>query len=116
MPSSTSTDWSFSHLFGSAGPGQSQFTDPSRVAVSPDGLTAWISDKVNNRIAVWTRPGPNSTSWSYSNQPGTGMFGAGDNQFGEVWGLAVSPDGERAWASDIHHNRITAWEMTTCPA
>lgn len=44
------------------------------------------------------------------------MFGTGDNQCGEVWGLAVAADGQRAGASDIHTNRMTEWEVTTCPA
>jgi hypothetical protein len=37
---------------------------PQGIAVSPDGLTAWIADKFNHCVAVWTRPDGASTTWT----------------------------------------------------
>ena len=52
--SDTSTDWSHSITFGSEGSGNPNFSYPPGVAVSTDGRTAWVADRVNKRISIWT--------------------------------------------------------------
>jgi DNA-binding beta-propeller fold protein YncE len=47
------TAWANLTSFGSFGSGPSQFNLPSGVAVSPDGQTAWVADRGNDRVAVW---------------------------------------------------------------
>jgi sugar lactone lactonase YvrE len=48
------TNWTNQTTFGTSGSGPSEFTGPSGVFASVDGLTAWIADNGNNRISIWT--------------------------------------------------------------
>jgi hypothetical protein len=52
-PSTSSASWSNPTTFGSFGAGLSQFKNPYRVAVAPDGRTVWVADAFNHRISVW---------------------------------------------------------------
>jgi DNA-binding beta-propeller fold protein YncE len=111
-----STEWSFSAKFGALGSGNDEFSDPFGVAVSSDGLVAWVADTANNRIAVWTRQNAGSTEWSYSTQLGTGTAGSGNNAFRNPVSVTVSPNGMTAWVADTFNNRVAIWENLTCPA
>ena len=110
-PNASSTSWTFNSQLGTGagGSGNNQFFGPSGVAVSPDGLTVWVGDFLNNRVPVWTRPDADSTNWSYSTQLGTGVAGSGNNQFYSPSGITVSPDGLTAYIADLTNSRIAVW-------
>ncbi|MFM9107890.1 MAG: hypothetical protein ACKOWF_14460, partial [Chloroflexota bacterium] len=101
--------WQNQTTFGSAGSGSSQFSNPGGIAVSVDGLTAWVADESNSRISVWTRPdtGANKTAWT--NQTTFGSDGTGSSQFSRPYGVVVSADGLTAWVADYKNNRISVW-------
>ena len=46
--------WSFTAQFGSAGTSDGNLNWPAGVTVSADGRTAWVADRVNKRISIWT--------------------------------------------------------------
>jgi hypothetical protein len=92
---------------GSKGDGVNQISVAYGLALSGDGLTAWIADSFNSRISVWTRPGANSTAWS--NQTTIGSEGSGPTQFTNPSGVAVSPTGQTLWVSDTSNNRLSVW-------
>ncbi|MFT4040702.1 MAG: hypothetical protein QM692_21155 [Thermomicrobiales bacterium] len=53
-PTASSTAWANATTFGSGpGSGNDQFINPGGVAISPDGLTAWIADTGNDRVSIW---------------------------------------------------------------
>ncbi len=110
-PTSTSTEWSHSVNFGSAGTGDANFNYPWGVTVSVDGRTIWVADKDNHRISVWTRTTNTSADWSHSIN--FGSEGSGNTNFNYPYGVAVSADGRTAWVADTFNNRISVWTRTT---
>ncbi len=106
-PNSSSTAWAHQTTFGSVGTGPSQFLYPASVAISGDGLTAWVADATNNRIAVWTRPHTGSTAWT--SQTTFGSRGSGPSQFAGPTGVAVSSNGLTTWVTDGGNHRIAVW-------
>lgn len=106
-PAASSTEWTNQTTFGSNGSGSDQLGGPNSLAVSPDGLTAWVVDTGYDRISVWSRPDGSSTDWS--NQTTFGSFGSGSSQFHFPLGVAVSPDGLTAWVGDTYNDRISVW-------
>ncbi|MFM9107355.1 MAG: hypothetical protein ACKOWF_11735 [Chloroflexota bacterium] len=105
--SPTNDTWTNQTTFGSIGSGASQFTGPTGVAVSGNGLSAWIADRSNSRISVWTRPSVSSAVWSPESTFGT--MGAGIGQVSSPGGLAVSPDGNTVLVADTNNSRISVW-------
>ncbi|MDQ2653591.1 MAG: NHL repeat-containing protein, partial [Chloroflexota bacterium] len=103
----TTKDWLYRTKFGSLGSGNSELKQPHGVAVSPDGLTAWVVDTNNHRVVIWKRPNASSLAWAYLTQ--FGSQGSGDDNFYEPQGLAVSPDGLTAWVADMRNNRVVVW-------
>ena len=101
------TDWSYRTQFGTYGTGNANIYGPVGVAVSADGRTAWVADKGNSRISVWTRPSSTSTQWKHSTNLGT--LGSGNNNFSQPSGVAVSTDGRTAFVADTLNNRISIW-------
>lgn len=108
-PHATSTNWSYRTHFGSRGNGSGQLDGPMGIAVSSDGLTAWVADAGNYRIVVWTRPNTDSNNWSYSTRIGSGTEGNGTHQFGYPIDVAVSSDELTVWVADYTYNRIVTW-------
>jgi DNA-binding beta-propeller fold protein YncE len=106
-----STAWMFQTHFGSHGAQPDQFDSPLGVAVSPDGLTAWIADYSNNRISVWTRE---SVDGNWTSHTTFGNFGTDADRFRRPTGVAVSTDGLTAWVADPENNRISVW-VPKCP-
>ncbi len=101
------TNWTHQVNFGSQGTGPSNFNFPSSVALSVDGLTAWVADLHNNRISVWARTTSTGTDWSPETTFGT--LGTGSDQFHEPRGIAVSANGLTVWVADLANNRISIW-------
>ena len=107
-PDATSDDWTFLAKFGTGnGAGDTQFSGPSDVWVSVDGLTAWVADTFNSRIVIWSRPDAASTTWSYLAKFGTS--GSGDSNLSNPTGVWVSGDGLTTWIADFLNNRIAIW-------
>lgn len=106
-PTADSATWSFLATIGSEGSAANQLKYPYGIAVSPDGLTAWIAEFGNFRISVWTRPNPRRADWT--NQSTFGTEGRGANQLIDPKGVAASPDGLTAWVADSGNDRISVW-------
>jgi tripartite motif-containing protein 71 len=106
-PNATSTTWSPVTTFGARRSGDSEFSGPSSVWVSSDGLTAWIADTFNDRIVIWNRPNATSTAWSYLTQ--FGSEGTGDSQLNNPYSVWVASDGLTAWVADYGNDRIVTW-------
>ena len=77
------------------------------MAVSADGLTAWVADTGNYRISIWTRPDATSTAWA--NDTTFGSDGTGASQFFSPFGLAISPDALTLWVADTDNHRVAIW-------
>jgi DNA-binding beta-propeller fold protein YncE len=97
--------WGPLTTFGSEGSGPGQFNDPVGVAVSGDGQMAWVIDRINTRVSVWTRQA--NDEWDFDTQ--FGSFGDGPNQWRGPLGVAVSADGQTAFVADLGHDRISIW-------
>jgi DNA-binding beta-propeller fold protein YncE len=106
-PTAGSTAWTNQTTFGTMGAGASNFNNPRGVAVSTDGLTAWVADGRNNRISVWTRPTAGSTAWT--NQTTFGTDGVGASNFSTPYGVYASADGLTTYVADYSNNRISIW-------
>ncbi|MCA9877299.1 MAG: hypothetical protein KC442_05945 [Thermomicrobiales bacterium] len=106
-PYAGSTDWGNQATFGTQGSGSDQFDDPFDVAVSADGLTAWVADTYNDRISVWTRPDAGSIDWT--NQTTFGTNGTSPDKLKEPMGVVVSADGLTAWVADQGNDRVSVW-------
>jgi DNA-binding beta-propeller fold protein YncE len=101
----SSDTWINQTTFGAPGSGANSIDQPLGLAVSPDGLTAWICDNHGNqRVSIWTRPNAGSTAWAYA-----GAFGD------PCADIALSPDLLTAWLAEPSTNSISVWTMT-CPA
>jgi len=105
--STSATTWTNSATFGGRGSESGQFTAPQGVAVSPDGLTAWVADSANHRISVWTRESTSATTWTPSTTFGTEGNGVGNLRYPNA--VTASADGLTAWVSDIGNDRISVW-------
>jgi DNA-binding beta-propeller fold protein YncE len=97
--------WTPLTTFGSDGTGPGQFRDPTGIAVSGDGQKAWVIDRINTRVSVWTRQA--SGNWTFATD--FGSFGDGANQWRGPLGVAVAADGQTAFVADLGHDRISIW-------
>ncbi|MFM9106755.1 MAG: NHL repeat-containing protein [Chloroflexota bacterium] len=105
--------WGEEAAFGPLGSAAAELTRPRGIAVSADGLTAWVADTGNNRIAVWTRANSNATTWT--SKAVFGKFGVDPDRFSGPSGIALSSDGVTAWIADTGNNRVSVWAQG-CPA
>ena len=110
-PTATSAAWANQTTFGTSGSGPSQFNGAQDVAVSPDGLTAWVLDNGNHRVSVWTRGSATATDWT--NRTTFGGEGNGAYQFQWPTGLFVSADGLTTWVADNNNHRVSVWRRTS---
>jgi DNA-binding beta-propeller fold protein YncE len=105
------TDWQPQTTFGSAGAGNGQFTSPKSLAVSADGLTVWVADGDNNRVAVWARTSPTGTNWQQ--QATFGSVGNGAGQFFLPLDVDISADTLTAVVADAGNHRVSVWTRQT---
>jgi DNA-binding beta-propeller fold protein YncE len=103
------TTWANLTTFGSSGSEPSQFDEPFGVAVSADGQTAWVADRGNHRVSIWTKSGP--TTWANVTTFGGGP-GTGASQFNEPSRVAVTPDEQTVWVADTQNDRVSVWTKT----
>lgn len=83
--------------FGKPGTTLGQLSEPTAVAMSPDGNYLWVADSGNSRIQEWTS--------TYSFVRSVGEEGEGNGQFLEPYGLTVDNKGN-VWVADTWLNRI----------
>lgn len=82
--------------FGASGAMPGQFSTPSDIAVSPDGVLVFVSDRKNNRVQIFDSSGAFVSSF--------GTAGSGPGQMNEPRGIAVSSD--RVLVADTKNNRV----------
>ena len=97
-----SIDWEYQTTFGSSGSDAGNFREPWAVVASPNTLTVWVAERVNDRISVWTRNDATSLAW----EPHS-LIGAG--QINGPVAVAVTPNGLTAFAAESEADRITVW-------
>ncbi|MFM9105712.1 MAG: NHL repeat-containing protein [Chloroflexota bacterium] len=95
------------------GSANNEFSDPYGLALAPNGLTLYVADTNNYRIAVWTRATATS-AWQAATPLGNGQ-GQASNQFDAPQTLALPADGLEFFVVDSGgevpgNNRITAWK------
>lgn len=107
-PDAAFSAWIMQTAFGGGpGSGPDQFDDPRGIAVTADGLTAWVADAFNHRISVWARPDATSLVWS----PVTtfGASGSGMGQFSLPSDVTVTAGGLTAIVADSNNDRMSVW-------
>jgi DNA-binding beta-propeller fold protein YncE len=103
--------------FGSGpGSGPGEFDTPSKIALTSDRRTAFITDSRNHRVQVWSRPDSTSAAWSYVTSFGSEGDGLGKFRFPSA--IAVSTDGATAWVGHSEFNpqfrsRISVWKQAS---
>jgi DNA-binding beta-propeller fold protein YncE len=97
--------WTPLTTFGSEGTGPGQFRDAVGVAVSGDGQTAWVIDRMNTVVSVWTRQA--NGDWTFATE--FGSFGDDPDQWRGPLSVAVAADGQTAFVPDLGHDRISIW-------
>lgn len=95
--------WTPQFTFGSRGSASGQLQDPSGVAVWKDDQTVWVTDRGNQRVAVWLKDGSTWRAIEF------GSEGSGLDHFRDPAGVAVAPDGQTIWVADRGNQRITVW-------
>ncbi len=97
------TDWTDKAIFGSGpGSGAAQFDKPTGVVLSPDGLTAYVSDKNNNRVSIWSRGSTGSNSWSHVENIAAGTVASPQS-------LAIDAAGTKLWIDDFSNDQFAIW-------
>jgi DNA-binding beta-propeller fold protein YncE len=97
--------WAPVTTFGSDGTDPGQFSDPTGIAVSGDGQTAWVIDRIRTRVSVWTRQA--NDEWDFVTE--FGSFGDRADQWRGAQGVAVAADGQTVFVADLGHDRIMIW-------
>ncbi|MFT4038869.1 MAG: NHL repeat-containing protein [Thermomicrobiales bacterium] len=108
-PDASGVNWSNQTTFGS-GPasGASNFRYPTGVAVAADGLTVWIADSQNHRVAVWSRPNPGG-SWTAGPAIAGPTSGSSLTKLDSPQGVAITADGMTAIVADSFNHRVSVW-------
>ncbi len=99
--------WQPQATFGSGGDRSNRFDFPTGAAVSDDGQTAWVADRRNSRIAVWTKA---TGIWQF--QTSFGKPGSGPNEFFHPSGVSITGNGQTVWVADTDNARIAVWSRS----
>ena len=83
-----SLTWLASRDFSACGAGS--LSGPWGIALSEDGLTAYVGDRGNNRICIYRRTS-GTTDWSPIAE--FGSAGTNPGEFSDIMAVAISPDG-----------------------
>ena len=101
-----SRTWEPVGSFGKSGKGERGMDFPSAVDLTSDECTALISDTMNNRVSVWSRPNAKSLDWEPLTTFGT--KGSGDGEFKLPIGLRLLDD-LTVWVADSGNSRLSVW-------
>ncbi|MFM8593384.1 MAG: hypothetical protein ACKOCK_03220 [Chloroflexota bacterium] len=107
-PDASSTSWTLTTQFGSSGTETGQLRAPVFALPSTDGLTVYINDSANYRIAVWTRPTTSSISWT--NTVNFGDRSATANGFSNPFDLGMSNG--NLYIEDPSNEWVSVWQDT----
>jgi hypothetical protein len=100
--------WTYLAGFGS----NTNTNTASGVAVSADGLTAWVTNTGNSKISIYTRPNADSTDWQYQSSFGSGNWGSGSNDITYPTDIVLSQDELTIWIAEPYQNRISTWSRS----
>ena len=89
----------FITTWGSSGSGQSQFSCPWGVVISPVNGDFYVADRCNNRIQIF------DSNRVYKTQLGTGVYGSSSTEFAGPQGVAVDKQGN-VYVADQGNNRV----------
>lgn len=93
--------------FGTYGSGNGNFFYPLGVSIADNDTTIAVSDSINNRVSIWTRPDTSSTAWTQQTTFGT--QGTGLNKFDiPRWGV-LTGNGLTILVTDFNNYRISVW-------
>jgi DNA-binding beta-propeller fold protein YncE len=107
-PDAASIDWQPQITFGSEGTDANQFGLPYDIVAAPDGLTVWVTDRLNQRISIWTRPDADSTDW----QPQTTFGTTGSYVLQYPAYIFVSADSRTAWVTEGSSGLVSVWTQS----
>jgi len=105
--------WTHTASFGTSGSTDLGQTDgklgrPRDVVVDGAGTTAYVSDNLNSRIAVWTQTGG---AWRHVASFGRAgeATGPADGVVRQPFELALNADGSVMWIANRGSSRVTVW-------
>lgn len=95
--------WTYQGRFGAA----ENMTEIGGLAISADGLTVAVNDRISNTVFISTRPDRASTTWTLQSQLSTLIDG--QTTISASYGVALSPDLKTIWASNTAAQCIAVW-------
>ncbi|MFM9105366.1 MAG: hypothetical protein ACKOWF_01550 [Chloroflexota bacterium] len=96
-----------SPLGNGQGSANDQFSAPNKVVLANDGLTMFVADSSNNRIAIWTRATP-AAPWAAQPPIGSGP-GSATAQLNNPIGMSLSSDYLWLAIADNSNSRVAIW-------
>ncbi|MFM9108013.1 MAG: hypothetical protein ACKOWF_15095 [Chloroflexota bacterium] len=111
-PDTTSTAWTLQSTIAglTSGSTPNKLNNPRGVWATEDGLRAFIVDRDNYRVVIWSRPSLTSTTWSVDTILGSGTEGSGAGEFDWSRQIYSPDDGLTLYIADGENSRITIWE------
>ncbi len=95
----------FTYNLGSAGSGNSQFSDPYGIVIDDSNGFFYVADTYNSRIQKFNSAGIYQTQW--------GSQGSGNDQLNRPFGVAVY--GSEVYVADTYNHRIQVFSITGVP-
>lgn len=106
-PNTSGHAWSLQTPFGSSGNGVDQFANPQGIAISSDGLTAYVTNEQNSScVSVWMRSSASSNDWAFVTKFGT--IGSGPGRLLFPQGIALYNN--QVFVADLGNARVSVWQ------
>jgi DNA-binding beta-propeller fold protein YncE len=96
-------EMNFVRCYGGFGTDDGALREPTDLAFSPDGATAYVVDAGNFRVQAFDRAGHPTVSF--------GSFGEGDGEFRQPFGIAVDDEGS-VFVSDALADRVQKFDAS----